>query len=117
MDRALILSFAGALLMAACATESPIATPSNAFDVVGVNGQANYVVIDPSISSDKAALTEIAEFVCLPQDSCQALFWDDPLKAPRNAPMTAAQDAAMVASYTVNKKANFTEMLVFGPSE
>ena len=117
MTKLMPICLAVAVLMAACGTAPAISTPSAPYDVVGVDGQANWILIDPIISTDKAALTEIAEFVCLPQDTCQALFWDDPLMVPRHGPMSATQDAAMVASYTVNKKAGFTEMLVFGPSE
>ena len=103
----LLLTFAAAAALAA----QP-AVSAQAWSVKGTSGDRTFVVVQKAQQADAAALIQAAQAVCKPDKSCLVQFWTDPALAPAGMPMSAAQQAGVVAQYSRNP-ATGQEQLLF----
>lgn len=82
------------------------------YEIIDTQGIFRFVVVDKSISSDRAALRSIAKNICSGDAICKVLFWDNKNQAATSLPMTDTQASAQVADYSFNENTGNDELLI-----
>lgn len=100
------------LAAAAMLASSGIVLAEVSWQQVGTMGMRQFVVVAPAVSTDAAALKQIADKVCAPGKPCVVVFWLEGADVPKNMPMTQAQNQAVVAQYFRNPATGSEELLL-----
>lgn len=78
----------------------------------GSMGMRQFVVVEPSASSDAETLKQAASGVCAANRACVVMFWSEASAVPKKMPMTRAQQRAVVAQYFRNPATGSEELLL-----
>lgn len=99
------------LMAAAAAIAAQPAISAQAWTVKGSSGDRAFVVVQKAQEADARALIQAAQTVCKPDRACVVQFWTDPALAPARMPMSAAQQAGVVAQYSRNPTTGQEQLL------
>lgn len=81
------------------------------WDLIRTQGMTHMAAVSKTKEASEATYRDAIRALCKPGQHCYVMIWSDRKQVPAKLPMTDAQSAAQVASYTKNPVTGFEELL------